>query len=279
MMKKLLIVFILTFAILACRENSTEFNQNEIIEYYPHNPKVVFKKIIHKTDFDSVYFYYDNGALFKKGKQYRENQKFGIWQLYDKEANLREIREWFTINGKSRANRVWHLSKKGDTIAWRTEDTIYKQKEFINDTIYFRNTKYDVIYFNKDTIKLNESLKGYIEIWSPVIRDYPPNVRAFIAQEKNNFNYDFSNKNEIKLDTFYDLTIDIENQKWFPGADFNDLVVIGKWFDTTGEKIIRGYYQQYFIGPTELDKNGRKIDSIIGYKTYFEKKVVVIDSI
>jgi hypothetical protein len=33
------------------------------------------------------------------------------------------------------------------------------------------------------------------------------------------------------------------------------------------------------MGPTELDENGMKIDSIIGPKTFFEHKFIVIDSI
>lgn len=78
---------------------------------------------------------------------------------------------------------------------------------------------------------------------------------------------------------YYDLTIDTINQKWFPGVTHNELVPFGVWFDSIGENYIRGYYQQYYMGPTELDENGRKIDSIIGYKTYFEKKIIVIDSI
>ncbi|MCW9037720.1 hypothetical protein, partial [Altibacter sp.] len=221
----------------------------------------------------------DNGVLFKRGKQHQENQKFGNWELYDRESHLREIREWFTIKDESRLNRVWHLNKKGDTIAWREEDSIFKQKEFINDTIYFRNTIYDYIWFNKDTLRLNEPLKATVEIWSPVIRDYPANLRVLLARQENNFNYDFSNEKEIRLDTFYDLTIDTINQKWFPDSDFNHITVFGRWFNKPGEKIIRGYYQQFYKGPFKPQNNGRKMDSILGYKTYFEKRVFVIDSL
>lgn len=279
MKKNLIITLFLFTLIIACNEKVTDSNQNETIEYYADNPKVVFKKTIHLTEFDSVYYFYNNGNLFKKGKQYKENQKIGNWNLYDKDSNLREIREWFTIKGYSRLNRVWHLNKKGDTISWREEDTIYKQKEFFNDTIFFRNTIYDDIWFTKDTIRLNEPLRVFLEIWSPVIRDYPANTRVLISREENNFNYDFSNEEEIKLDTFYDLTIDTINQKWFPNTNFNNLVVFGRWFDEPGEKIIRGYYQQFYKGPFEIQENEERVDSLIGYKTYFEKRIFVKDSI
>ncbi|MFC4722429.1 hypothetical protein ACFO5O_08850 [Geojedonia litorea] len=142
MIKNSLIIFILTFTIIACKESSSETKLDESIEYYLNQPKVVFKKTIHYVDFDSVYYFYDNGLLFKKGKQFEENQKFGIWKLYDKDSDLREIREWFTIYGESQINRVWHLNKKGDTLAWRYQDSIYQQPEFINDTTSIRFTVY-----------------------------------------------------------------------------------------------------------------------------------------
>ncbi|MFG6687517.1 hypothetical protein ACGK9U_13110 [Mariniflexile sp. HNIBRBA6329] len=280
MMKNLLTIFVFVIIIIACKEKSSEFESNETVEYYPNKPNLIFKKTVNLTDFDSVYYFYDNGILFKKGKQFKENQKIGIWKLYDRNSNLREIREWFTINGKSRANRVWHLSEKGDTLALRYQDSIYKQKEFINDTTYFRNTNYDIVYFNRDTIKLNEPIRGYIEIGTRVLRHYPNyHVRACIATEDKNYNYDFSNTKQVKLDTFYDLTINTINQKWFEGANFNQLVVIGKYFDTTGDKTIRGFYEQYSYGPFEKDENGQTIDSIISYKTFFEKKIHVKDSL
>jgi len=280
MMKNLLYILLLIFIITSCKENSLQKKRNENIEYYKDKSKTVFKKIVPQTNFDSVYYFYNNGLLFKKGKQYKDNQKFGIWELYDKESDLREIREWFTINGKSRPNRVWHLNKKGDTIAWREQDSIYNQAEFINDTTHFRNTVYDIVYFNRDTIKLNEPIRGYVEIGTRVLRDYPNyQVRAFIATEDKNYNYDFSNKKEVELDTFYDLTIDKYNQKWFEGVKFNQLVAIGQWFDSIGDKTIRGYYQQYSYGPFEEKENGEKMDSVIGYKTFFEKKIYVKDSI
>src|SRR5690554_2483434 len=238
MKKNLLTIFILTFTVIACKQNSSELNRKETLEYYPNKPKKIFKKTVHLSNFDSVYYYYDNGVLFKKGKQYKENEKFGNWELYDRESNLREIREWFTINGSSLANRAWNLNKNGDTIAWRIEDSIYKQDEFINDTIHFRNTIYDEIVFNRDSIKLNEPIRGYVEIFSSVIRDQPSNLRAFIAKEDTNYNYDFSNEKDAKFAKFNDLTIDSINQKWAGDeTDFSKLAFIGLRYNTIGDKI------------------------------------------
>jgi hypothetical protein len=288
MIKKILLTFLIAFSILiSCKENKAELNNNLTVEYYENNPKQIFRKRLSLKDYDSIYYYYNDGKLFKKGKQYAENQKFGNWNLYDREQNLREIREYFTIDSTSRLNRAWNLNKKGDTIAWRREDSIYKQKEFINDTIHFRHTIYDIIYFNKDTIKLNEPIIGYADINSSVIRKDTSNARVFLARQGANFNRTFSNKDKVSLITFNDLTKDTVNQKWFPGYEKNKLVAFGYWFDSIGTYNIRGYYQQHSYGPFKheeiytktLAETGKELDSITGGEIYFEKKVVVIDSL
>ncbi|MBP6551583.1 MAG: hypothetical protein KA228_10940, partial [Flavobacterium sp.] len=71
MIKKTLTILLIFFLIIACKENLSEIKPNETIEYYPKNSKVIFKKTIHLPDFDSVFYFYDNGILFKKGKQYK----------------------------------------------------------------------------------------------------------------------------------------------------------------------------------------------------------------
>lgn len=276
-MKIKIIILLFISVFISCNHKSKSKSENISVEYYSNDS--VFRRTTHYINFDSVFYFYRNGKLFKKGKQLNDSQKIGKWMLFDDMGNLREIREWFPYKGNSRLNRVWHLDSKGDTLAWRTEDDIYKQKEFVNDTIGRRATSYDIIYFNKDTIKLNEPVIGYIEIGSHTITDYPANLRVLLATEKENYNYDFSNEKEVRLDTFYDLSIDTVNQKWFRGAKFRDLTTFGQWYDDTGEKTIRGFYQQFYIGPAESDEKNMIIDSVIGPKTFFEHKVVVIDSI
>ncbi len=276
-MKKSAKILILFFIInlISCKEKVSQKSKIEEIDYYSDtDSKKIYKKIIHYINFDSVYVFYKNGNLFKKGKQYKENQKFGVWKLYDKKSNLREIREWYTIKGKSRANRIWNLNQKGDTISWRSKDSIFKQKEFFNDTTYFRNTNYDKIYFDKDTIKLNEPLLGVIEIGSRALADYPNNhARAFISRENKNFNYDFSNNNEVVLDTFNDLTIDKVNKKWFTAPESNEIILIEKYFNSPGKKIVRGFYEQYAKGPYVI--NNEIVDYVTNYRKYFQKIIIV----
>jgi len=279
-----IVIFIM---LIACKENTSdktgaisdsklEKGLSEQVLYYERNPNQIFKRTVAKTEFDSVYFYYDNGVLFKNGKKTKTGKKFGIWNLYDRNGILREIREWFVIKGSEKANRAWFLNEKMDTIAWRTQDSIFKQKEFINDTINFRNTVWDQFIFNKDTISLSEPIRGIAFCNSKSIQnEETAKIKVVIAlHDSINFNSDFSNEEQIKTVTFNCLSIDTKNQKYFTDSDLNYTAVFGLRFDSPGEKILRGYMQEYSYGPFK-DKT---IDSIIGLKRYFEKRVYVKDT-
>ncbi|WP_066223388.1 hypothetical protein [Formosa haliotis] len=68
MMKNLLIIFFLTFTIIACKEKSSETKPNEKLEFYSENSNLTFKKIVEFENHDSLYKFYRNGKIFKKGK-------------------------------------------------------------------------------------------------------------------------------------------------------------------------------------------------------------------
>jgi hypothetical protein len=274
MIKNLTIIFILIFTISACKENLSDENQNKTIEYYSKKPKKVFKKTIHFVDFDSVYCFYDNGVLFKKGTQYKDNQKFGIWKLYDRESYLREVREWFAIEGHSQINRAWFLNKKGDTISWRKEDNVFAQKEFENDTLDFRNTNYNTFKFiTKDTIKISEFYFAFANCGSPSLRNYNSKVKI-VVDNTNSLNKYFSNTESVSLDTFYNAKIDKVHKTEFDGYDLEKVVAFSGRFEKPGQKIIRGYLIEYSEEyPIEENKKG-----IVQIKTYFEKKIYVKDN-
>jgi len=272
-MKNLLLIIFLVSTILSCTNKKPENKPNETLEFYKSESNQVYRKLIKKTEFDSIFYYYKNGNVFKKGKSKKNGKPFGIWNLYSKNSELREIREWFVINGHSRINRVWFLNKKGDTIPWREEDSIFKQKEFINDTLGIRSTSYNVIHFRKDTVEFNESMKAIAYLGSPLISEKNSQLMVLIGQSKNNFNSDFSNETEVKLDTFYNLTIDKVNQKWFKNVEQKYFTTFGYYFESPGEKKIRGYMLEYAVGDFE---NG--MDSLTS-KTYFEKLIYVKDSL
>jgi hypothetical protein len=274
MIKKLFIILLIAFLIISCKENYSDIKMNQTVEYYPDNSKIIFKKNIHFAEFDSVFYFYKNGLLFKKGKQFKDNQEFGIWYLYDKNSSLREIREWFVIDGKSQINRVWFLNKKGDTIAWRNEDNIFPQKEFRNDTLAFRNTTYNTFKFiTKDTIKNSEYYLAFANCGSPQLREYNSKVKI-VVDNTNTLKKDFSNVTSIKLDTFYYAKIDRIHKVQFPGYDLEKVVAFSGKFKKTGKKTIRGYLIEYTDQyPIEKNKNVKA-----EVRTYFEKTIYVKDS-
>jgi len=273
MMKTLLTLIFLAFIISSCNEIKKEDIIEETIEFYPDNQNQVYSRKLILSEFDSLFYYYNNGQLFKSGKTRKNGKPIGNWNLYSKNGNLREIREWYVIKGHSRINRVWFLDKKGDTLSWRYQDSIFKQKEFINDTLGTRRTCYDIFYFRKDTVAFDESLKAYAHLRSPLLRKENSQAMVLIANSKTEFNSDFSNENEVELDTFYNLTKDKVNQKWFKGVEQKYFTVFGYYFKTPGEKTLRGYLLEYATG-----EFGEGVDSLTS-KKYFEKKIFVRDSI
>lgn len=295
MPKKILVLLILIgFTMISCKKNEyveNEFNElgqiiskkvfdknkNPIktIKYYDRLENTEIKIIIHKADYDSVFVKYDNALIFKRGKQTKNGNPYGIWNLYDKNENLREIREWFVIKNQSRINRVWYLNEKGDTLSKRYQDKVFNQIEYINDTIGARFTTYNQFIFKKDTISLNETLIAFANCGSPTIRDYDSEIKVFLARENNNYNFDFSNDNQVKLDTFLNLKFDSINQKWFETDDYGNIAIFHRKFNTSGEKILRGFMREYFYGPFK----NNEFDSLIGPTIYFEKKIFVKDTI
>ncbi|WP_375587448.1 hypothetical protein [Flagellimonas aurea] len=257
------------------------YNENDVlskvIRYYDRDPSLEFKITYKKSEFDSIIYYYDNGNIFKKGKRDLNSQLLGKWDLFDRDGNKREIREFVVWNGKAQLNRTWFLNRSGDTLAWREEDEVFKQQEFIHDTLAVRYTTFNVFKFNKDTIKLNEPIRGVAYCYSPMLEEYNSEIRVIVDSENESFNSDYSNEDEISVQVFSNLEKDTSNQKWFRNIKKRNLkytAIFGNWFESTGPKTIKGFIEEYAIGPFE-DQDADSITS----RTFFEKQIYVLDSI
>jgi hypothetical protein len=90
-MKQILLTIIILIVIVGCSNSKKQNTNDETIENYENNSE--FKRIVHYTDFDGVYYYYRSGTVFRNDKQYNEKQIFGKWLLYDAHSNIRKIRE------------------------------------------------------------------------------------------------------------------------------------------------------------------------------------------
>ncbi|SDL84287.1 hypothetical protein SAMN04488034_1176 [Salinimicrobium catena] len=272
MMKKILLLTLIVL-IFACKNSESEISNNQIEKEFYADGKYDYKLTFHKNEFDSIVYKYPDGKIYKTGKIKNQN-KIGNWLIYDSLNDLREIREYFIVNDSSYLNRVFHL-KNGDTLA-NKKSLITHQPEFIADTLNFNYTTYNFIkVLSKDTINLNEPFSAYAYNGSPTLRNLNSQILVLVGKEKNNINSDFSNLEEVKLDTFYNVNTDAINQPNFTGYDWKQVAVFGRWFKTPGEKTIRGYVLEYAKGPfTDTILNKNNVDSLTT-KTYFERKVFI----
>lgn len=240
--------------------------------YYDTLPKILKELYLKNGD---VVKYYKNGNFFLKGKLNNDKQRIGEWEFYTREGSLSEIREYYIIEGKSYVNQNQYIAKDDEYwLTYKNRDfNFYNQEEFLSDTINSDMSRYAEFIARNDTIYLNKPWKAACFYYTPLFRDKNSQAVIILSTDDNIFNEDFSNMNEVKKDTFYSLAKDIENKKWFPEDDPDYTVVFGRWFDTPGEKIIRGYLSEFY---TEQKADTTKTkESLI----FFEKTIYVKDTI
>lgn len=242
--------------------------------YYDTINRVLFQKKYHFPEYDSVIFYYKNGNIFKNGNMRLDGKKFGKWLFYTIDGEQSEIREYFYVKGQTILNRNWFIDKSGDTLWISKERNAYKQKEFTGDTLISKNSTMVLFdFFSKDTINIDEPFAASVRCNSPLGRDYNSQIVMLLAKEKYNFNDDFSNEDNVKLDTFPNLLNDKDNWENFPSSTSEQkryISVFGRWFDKPGKKILRGYMLESFKIKRvdgQYDKASRRV--------YFEKQVYV----
>jgi len=270
--------FILFVACNTNKKDSQDINKNPRIIYY-QNLKKVWRKEFRKNGYDSIVEYYKNGNVYRTGKLDINSQRFGNWYLYTLEGKLSQTIEFFVINKKSITNRFWYFNKAGDTIWYAGKFNRFDQKEFEKDTIGPRaSTMIDFVFYTKDTISLDEPYLVSVICNSPIARKYNSEIKMLLAKEDYNFNKDFSNESEVKLDTFFNLTRDIKNRGNFtyrekPESKYPYIVAFGRWFDSPGKKILRGYMSEYF----NRNKKAKNY-AFSERRVYFEKEIFVKDT-
>lgn len=270
-MKKIVSCFIFALIFLTCKNNKeNKKSQESVVENDTISFKLYSNNSYKELKFKNglIKIFYVNGNLFTTGYINEKNQKTGYWYYYTKEGQLSEIREHLIIKNMPYVNQ--QIFFRGDKEVWfRAKDpkfNLYDQKDFQSDTLNYNLSFYTEFEVAKDTIFLNEPWLATAYYYTPVFKDKKSDVIVVLGD----FNEDFSNVKEVKRDTFFNLVKDVENQKWFPDDDFNYTLAFGKWFNTSGEKEIRGYVSEYF---KDSIKNEHEI------RTYFKKRLFVKDSI
>lgn len=265
--KMIILSFIISLLFFSCNK------KNEDIEYYKQS-KTKFKAYYHFDNYDSVVYFYRNGKIFKTGKQDKNNNWFGKWNYYNINGFLSETREFFLIGNDYVLNQQWLYNKKGDTIIRGDKKfNSYRQKEFKWDSDLMKQSIFIRIscHPKKDTIKLLEKMSIDIQDATPFWKRKGSECYVILAKEKHNFNSTFSNIDEVKFDTIYNLYT-IENNRKVLDADYlKHTIGFNIRYKTPGKKILRGYMVEHW-------KRKPTIDDSINYrarKVYFEKIIYV----
>lgn len=269
-MEKFFIIIILF--LLSCQQNKVKKFTSHTFKgdtlktvNYPGNENVL--REVYFND-GRIKKYYTNGNLFLVGKLNENGKRIGEFSFYTREGFLSEIREYKLINQKSHLNRNLYFNKESDIwIKEKGEFNSYNQNDFVSDTINISSSYYAEFDLGKDTIYLNEPWRAVAFLYTSI---YNKKEESEVIVVLGEFNEDFSNMTEVKKDTSFSLYKDVENQKWFPEDNHSTTVVFGKWFETSGQKIIRGYLSEYYKSNN---------NEIIEKRIYFDKVLFVKDSI
>ncbi|WMI64787.1 hypothetical protein RBH94_12030 [Aestuariibaculum sp. YM273] len=204
-------------------------------------------------------YYFPNGFLKSEGMTFSNNQPIGTWKYYDSTGVLTRTAEYIKINNQAYINQDWYFNQNGDTLE-------------------NKGSHFNIVY-EKDTIKLNEPIKAKIDLVSPLFRNKNSNILVIIPKDYSaNFNEDFSNINQVSLDTTFNLNLEKEMKKTLGlTTDFGKSVVFGRYFNSTGKKKFRGILVEYFYKDS-LTSDSIKINRFEN-KKYFEKDIFVLDSL
>ncbi|WP_127844218.1 toxin-antitoxin system YwqK family antitoxin [Psychroflexus aestuariivivens] len=209
-MNKSLILLIISVCLFSCDVKNESTNTNDSVE---------------KEN------YYSNGNLKSKGLIDKKDQKIGSWKYFDNNGKLNRVVEYKIIENKSFINQDWKLNQKGDTLN--------------NQSCYYQLT------LEKDTIKLNEPIKVKIDLTAPCFRDRYSETYVILPKDYSiNFNEDFSNLDEMDLDTIYNLNSDPElKEKLGLTTNWGKTVIFGRYYNSIGPKKLRGILVEFVSFP------------------------------
>lgn len=223
---------------------------DSIMQYNKNN--ILTKKII-RID-DSLYKQFDynsKGNLNSYGLLNKDSLKTGTWLYYNSLGNSIKKEKYLIVKNNSILNERILFKDNGDTL--------------------FNKSKYFLLSLRKDTVKVNEMIKGVIYLEANLFKNKKSSIQVLLSvDDQDDLLYDFSNENSVKLDTFPNISGDKEMSVFFENFNSKLVSIFGKRFNSSGNKIIRGII---------VEKYTETLDSAItnSNKTYFEKEVYIED--
>ncbi|NAS12672.1 toxin-antitoxin system YwqK family antitoxin [Poritiphilus flavus] len=161
-------------------KSKTSFSSGKktVFQYFKNHKDTV--EIIYRYQDDSLkhmMHYHSNGNLRKIGKLYLDSLKIGKWKFYERDGNLKDIREYLLIDGKSYLNQRWIFNVDGDTIGGN----------------YFELKM-------KDTIAQGQGNRFHFFLKEPLF-SYKSESYVLMPKEGQKVEKDFSNQYSIEWDT------------------------------------------------------------------------------
>jgi len=193
-----------------------------------------------------------------EGTFLRKDFPIGLWKYYDSEDRLLEVKEFINIKDNPYLNRNWIFNTDGDTIP----ELGYHYE----------------IFFEKDTISLQDPVKALINLKEAFFKDRPSSVMVLIPhKDSKNFNADFSNVSNVVKDTIFNLNTekDYREQADLSGY-YRRSVFFGRYFDTAGLKKIRGIIVEF---NSDKELSSAMDEDYQEHYYYFEKDIFVKDSL
>lgn len=135
----------------------------------------------------------------------------------------------------------------------------------------------DSVYIEvlNDSIFLGEDVKCLAILDEPYFKTNNSRILVFIQIDDSiPLLEDLSNRDEVSLDVYYNLSYDTINQRWLKEfkSNFDKTAVFGRKFFSSGENYLRGYILEYISDEAPIDTIFN-IDEVRKY--YFENKIFV----
>ena len=224
--------------------------------YYTKDNSIDFIDYHKNSQVNSRKYFYTNGQVKMEGPLDKSLEPKDIWKFYDQQGSLYEMQQYKLINGKRVLNQNW----------------------FVNglDTLKGKGSHYTLI-LEKDTINLEEPVKAKIDLIEPVFKDKNSSIKVILTKDYSiDFNEDFSNINEVVMDTTENLNLEEDYRKALGiTSDFRKTAIFGRYFDKAGPIKLRGILVEYYYDNLDDDVNK---PNYFENKKYFEKEIFVKSS-
>ncbi|SHI84850.1 hypothetical protein SAMN04488096_10585 [Mesonia phycicola] len=129
------------------------------------------------------------------------------------------------------------------------------------------------IQLAKDTVKVGNYVKSIAYLEKPFYENKNSKIVLFLeADENKRLKRNLSNRNNIPMYAFHNLSIDTFNRKWSRGYEYDNTVAFTAKFDKVGTHSLRGFVVEYYDKDPLIDSIIQE-DKIKRY--FFEKNVYV----